>query len=70
MPNDPHRVDAYGADRSLLDTGTRIGFVFDWSLAGTVGAPHHPGRRTDPDNVADGIKVNPRGVDVSSGVGC
>ena len=65
-------VDAYGADAVLLDSpAPGSGQVFDWSLAD--GAPS--GRRIilagglTPENVGDGIaKVNPWGVDVSSGV--
>jgi phosphoribosylanthranilate isomerase len=65
-------VDAYGADAVLLDSpAPGSGQVFDWSLAD--GAPS--GRRIilagglSPENVADGVvKVNPWGVDVSSGV--
>jgi len=65
-------ADRYGADAVLVDSDTPgSGKVFDWSLA--EGAPG--GIRLimagglDPDNVATAIaKVQPWGVDVSTGV--
>lgn len=66
------QLSSYGADLVLLDADEPgSGAVFDWALADAI----PPGHRVllagglTPDNVADAIhRVEPFGVDVSSGV--
>jgi len=66
------RADTYGTDLILVDSSTPgSGTVFDWSLVDDV----PPGLRVilagglTPENIADAVaRVQPFGVDVSSGV--
>lgn len=66
------RAKSYGADAVLIDAPTPgSGELYDWSLAenAPVGLKIIMAGGLNPDNVADAIKkVQPWGVDVSSGV--
>lgn len=57
------------ADLVLLDSGKGSGRGFDWDLIGDLGRDYILSGGLSPDNVADAVRrMNPYGVDVSSGV--
>lgn len=58
-----------GADMVLLDNGYGTGEAFDWSLAGGIRRPFILAGGLTPENIPEAIRrLNPYGIDVSSGV--
>lgn len=56
------------ADMVILDNGYGTGESFNWSLIKNINCPFILAGGITPDNIGEAVKLNPWGIDVSSGV--